>query len=91
MNKEGNDKSKRINREYKDSIFRLLFNDEKKLRHLYNDLKGTNYDSDVPVVIQTLKDAVFIDIKDDIAFTIDNKFVVLIEEQSTLHERKCTL
>jgi len=77
---------RQVNREYKDSIFRLLFSDEASLRKLYNDIKGTDYGEDVPVKIRTLHDALFIDIKNDIAFTIGDKFVVLIVEQSTVCE-----
>lgn len=83
---EESKEAKSLNRRYKDSIFRLLFNDEKILRDLYNDIKGTDYGEDVPIKIRTLQDALFIDIKDDIAFTIGDKFVVLIEEQSTICE-----
>lgn len=86
MGAEKRENEKKYNREYKDSMFRMLFNDEDKLRCLYNDLKGTDFGEDTPVVIRTLEDVVFIDIKDDIAFTIGDKFVVLIEEQSTLCE-----
>lgn len=86
MGAEKRENEKKYNREYKDSMFRMLFNDEDKLRCLYNDLKGTDFGKYTPVIIRTLKDVVFIDIKDDIAFTIDDKFVVLIEEQSTLCE-----
>ena len=77
-------KELQLNRQYKDSIFRLLFNDEDKLRELYNDIKGTNYGEDVPITIRTLQDTIFTDIKNDIAFTIGDKFVVLMEEQSTV-------
>ena len=77
-------KGSQFNRQYKDSIFRLLFNDEAKLRELYNDIKGTNYGEDVPITIRTLQDTIFTDIKNDIAFTIGGKFVVLMEEQSTV-------
>ena len=31
------------NREYKDNVFRLLFDDEAKSAELYNAIKGTNY------------------------------------------------
>ena len=77
-------KDLQLNRQYKDSIFRLLFNDETKLRELYNDIRGTNYGEDVPIIIRTLQDTIFTDIKNDIAFTIGDKFVVLMEEQSTV-------
>ena len=74
------------NRTHKDSIFRLLFNDEEKIRELYGALSGEPVGADVPIVIRTLEDAVFLDIKNDLAFTIGDKYVVLIEHQSTVNQ-----
>lgn len=34
---------KRLKRNYKDSMFRVLFNDEEKIRELYNALEDTDY------------------------------------------------
>lgn len=76
--------SKQINRNYKDGIFRKLFNNEKNLRELYNDLTGSSYGEETPINIKTLEDVIYVDIKDDIAFTIGDQFVVLLEAQSTL-------
>ena len=74
-----------IKRNYKDSMFRKLFDSEDKIRELYNALENTNYGPETPVEIKTLDDVIFRDIKDDLAFTIDGKFVVLIEHQSTIN------
>lgn len=75
---------KRLKRNYKDSVFRRLFNNEEKIRELYNALEGTEYGEDVPVMIETLENALFVDVSNDLAFQIKNRFVVLIEHQSTL-------
>ncbi len=72
------------NKSYRDGVFRLLFSDKEKLIELYNALENTDYNSDVKIQIQTLEDAIFGKVKNDLAFTInDNKFVVLIEHQSS--------
>ncbi len=72
------------NKKYRDGVFRLLFSDKEKLIELYNALENTDYDSDVKIEIQTLEDAIFGKVKNDLAFTIDDsRFVVLIEHQST--------
>jgi hypothetical protein len=67
------------NTKYKDSVFCMLFNDEAKLRRLYNTLTGASYGEETPVAITTLKDVLFMQWKNDISFTIGNKMVVLIE------------
>ena len=73
-----------VNRKYKDGIFRSLFNSEEKLIELYNALSGSNYAADTPVRIVTLDNVIFTGIKNDIAFVIEDKFIVLTEHQSTL-------
>ena len=73
-----------VNRTYKDSVFRTLFNDEEKLIEVYNALFDTDYGKDTPVEIVTLEDVVFRTIKNDIAFVLEDTFIVLIEHQSTV-------
>jgi hypothetical protein len=43
------------NREYKDSVFTLLFNDEKVLAEVYGAISGINFGADVKIKIATLK------------------------------------
>ena len=73
-----------INIKYKDGVFRTLFNDKEKLLELYNALRGTNYGKDTKVEIKTLEDMIYMDIKNDISFIIDNRYIVFAEHQSTL-------
>ncbi|MCI9355843.1 MAG: hypothetical protein HFE58_13870, partial [Firmicutes bacterium] len=73
------------NKKYKDSVFTRYFSDEQKLRLLYNALEGTNYGEETKVNIITLEDVLFMNLKNDICFTIDNKFIILIEHQSTIN------
>ena len=75
----------KANREYKSTLFSKLFSDTDNLRELYNAVAGTDYDKDTPIEISTLEDVLFKGIKNDISFTIDNKFVVLLEHQSTIN------
>ena len=69
---------------YKDGIFRSLFNDKKVLLELYNALTGNDYPDGTKIEIVTLEDAIFNDVKNDLAFIIEDKFINLIEQQSTL-------
>ena len=70
---------------HKNNAFSLLFNDPDKLRKLYNDLSESSYGEETPVTITTLKDELFDGPRNDIAFTIDGKTIVLIEHQSTIN------
>jgi hypothetical protein len=74
------------NKRYKDSLFRTLFSDEDELRDLYNTLKGTTYDKNTPITINTLSETLFFGGKNDISFSIDGKMVILIEHQSTINQ-----
>lgn len=74
----------KVKHTYKDGIFRSLFNDEKLLLELYNALTGNDYPDGTKIEIVTLDDVIFNDVKNDLAFIIDNKFINLIEQQSTL-------
>jgi predicted transposase/invertase (TIGR01784 family) len=77
------------NREYKNSIFTTLFNNNEKLISLYNAVTGSNYPPDTDIKINTLKDVLYMDRYNDLSFTIDGKIVVLIEHQSTLSGNFC--
>lgn len=63
------------NKKYKDSVFTRYFSDKQKLRLLYNALEGTNYGEETEINIITLEDVLFMNQKNDICFTIDNKFI----------------
>jgi hypothetical protein len=74
------------NRQYKNSVFTSLFSTEARLRELYNAIAGTNYDESVPVCINTLEEVLLSGAKNDVSFTIGDKWVILIEHQSTVND-----
>ncbi len=76
---------KKTKRNIKDGIFRALFHSEDLLLELYNALSGSNYPKGTPIEIITLENAIFGDLKNDLAFIIDNKLIILIEHQSTIN------
>lgn len=56
----------KVNREYKDRLFRLLFGDERYKENtlaLYNALNGTAYTNVDDINICTIEDVIYIDIK----------------------------
>jgi hypothetical protein len=73
------------NREYKSSVFSLLFGDEDTLRGLYEAVEGVALPPDLPITINTLEDALFRTRVNDISFEAGEKLVVIIEHQSTIN------
>ena len=71
-----------LNREYKDSQFRLIYSEKKDLLDLYNALNGTSYSDPEELEVNTLEDAVYISIKNDISFLVGGT-LNLYEHQST--------
>lgn len=78
--------NKATNRKYKDTVFRMLFNNKKEALGLYNNLFDTEYTDESLIDIITLEDVLFIPRKNDVAFTMNGRFVVLVEHQSTINE-----
>ncbi|MDR3341587.1 MAG: hypothetical protein LBT14_02155, partial [Treponema sp.] len=74
-----------VNRQYKDSVFTLLFNDPDILRELYSALKGVPVDPSIPITINTLEDALFMGRINDISFEIGDILVLVLEHQSTIN------
>lgn len=72
----------RINRRYKDRLFRFLFRDKKDLLELYNAVNGSAYSNVDDLEIMTLEDALFMKMKNDLSFIIANQ-LNLYEHQST--------
>lgn len=67
---------------YKDRVFRLLFLDKKRLLELYNALHDTDYTNEEDLTINTLDNAIYIKMKNDISFVIDCN-MCLYEHQSS--------
>lgn len=74
----------KVKRNYKDSVFRRLFENKEAIIELYNALSGRNYSTETDLEIITLENSIFGDMKNDLAFIIDGRFIILIEHQSTV-------
>lgn len=72
-------------RTYKDSLFRDIFNDKRRLQQIYKALTGKLILLK-DIKITTLRGTFFEDIKNDISFMAGNCHIVLMEHQSTLSE-----
>jgi predicted transposase/invertase (TIGR01784 family) len=83
--KKRTQRSIKVNKKYKDTLFKTLFGKESVAAEVYNAIESTNYGPEA-VSMVTLENTLYITPVNDVAFTIDNKFVVLIEHQSTINE-----
>lgn len=74
--------SLRVNRRYKDRLFRFLFRNKKDLLDLYNAVNGSSYEDPDDLEIVTLDDVIFMKMKNDLSFMIFGQ-LNLYEHQST--------
>lgn len=85
MTKRKPKKNKNIpfaDREYKDRLFRFVFQEKRDLLELYNAVNGTSYQNPEELIVNTLEDVVYIGMKNDISFLIGGT-VNLYEHQSS--------
>ena len=73
---------RKANRNYKDTLFRFIFSDKEKLLGLYNALNNSSYTDTTELSINTLENAVYLNIKNDISFVFQFD-LYLFEHQST--------
>ena len=71
-----------VMRNHKDTVFRLLFREKKELLSLYNALNGTNYTDENLLEIETLEHAIYIGVKDDVAFLLDSRLNIYEQQAS---------
>jgi hypothetical protein len=74
------------NKNYKASLFSMLFNEPDKMLEIYNALTGNNLPPDTSIEPATLENVLFMDRINDVAFVVDGKLIVLIEHQSTINK-----
>lgn len=74
-----------INRNFKDTLFRKIFDNKKDLLSLYNALNDTEHTDENQIVINTIENAIYIGYKNDISFVIDSE-LNLYEHQSSVNK-----
>ena len=72
----------RVARNHKDRLFRMIFREKKELLSLYNAVNGTSYTNAEDLEIVTLENAIYMNMKNDLAFIMDS-YLNLYEHQST--------
>ncbi len=72
-------------RTYKDRLFRMIFMEKREnLLSLYNAVNGTHYTNPEDLVINTLENAIYMNMKNDISFIFDF-FLNLYEHQASFN------
>ena len=85
MNKEEITGSPNVTeRNSKDTIFRMIFREPQELLSLYNGLNNTDYSDPSALQIVTLENAVYMNVKNDLACIVDCR-LSLYEQQSSVN------
>ena len=71
-------------RNYKDTLFRMVFKEPKELLQLYNAVNGTQYTNPDDLEIVTLENAIYMSMKNDLAFIV-GCHLNMYEQQSTFN------
>ncbi len=72
----------KANRQYKDRVFRMIFNSREKLLELYNAMNGTDYENAEDLEIVTLENAIYLSMRNDLAYVFHDE-LFLYEQQSS--------
>ena len=71
-------------RNYRDTLFRMLYRNKKRLLSLFNAVNGTQYDNPDDLTITTLEGVLHLGMKNDVSCIID-MMMQLYEHQSTVN------
>lgn len=71
-----------VYRTQKSRIFEMVFRDKRELLGLYNAVNGTDYENPEQLEINTLENAIYLSMHNDLSFIIDSR-LALYEHQST--------
>ena len=75
----------KANAQYRDTVFRNYFNNEYRLLSLCNAVLETNYKDENEIEINTLEGNFFSGQKNDVSCAIQDRFLVMVEHQSTVN------
>ena len=75
-------KKQQIRRNFKARLFEMIFSEKKELLELYNAVNQTSYTNPDELEINTLENAIYLSMRNDLSFIIDSR-LCLYEHQST--------
>ncbi|MGI6008098.1 MAG: hypothetical protein ACOX8E_11480 [Ruminococcus sp.] len=84
MSKRTKRKWKSVNRQFKSTVFAMLYSDKKELLELYNAVNSTQYTDPELLEVNTLENAIYVGMKNDLSFLIASR-LYLYEHQSTVN------
>ena len=85
MNYEkSSEKPQAVERNYRDTLFRMIFKEPEAMLSLYNAVNGTDYRDPGQLQVVTLENAIYVSMKNDLAFIIDCR-MNLYEQQSSVN------
>ena len=76
------EKNTNVRRDYKARLFEMIFREKEELLGLYNAVNGTNYSNPEELEINTLENAIYLSMHNDVSFIVDSR-LSLYEHQST--------
>ena len=82
VNEGTKEKNKNVRRDYKARLFEMIFREKEELLGLYNAVNGTNYSNPEELEINTLENAIYLPMHNDVSFIVDSR-LSLYEHQST--------
>ena len=83
--RNGGERVRQTKRTYKDSLFRDIFNNEKRLSEVYTSLAGSAAEPS-EIRITTMDETFFSSEKNDVSFLVRDRHIILLEHQSTVNE-----
>lgn len=78
------EKETKVVRNYKDTVFRMLFQEPENLLSLFNAVNGTHYENPEELQVNTLENAIYMSMKNDISCVLDFR-MNLYEHQSAIN------
>lgn len=77
---------RKTNRNYRDGVFRSLFNEKEKMLELYNAVADTDYGEEMldKIKVLTIENPLYLGLRNDVAFSLPEKVLFFTEHQSTL-------
>ncbi len=71
-------------RNYKDTVFRMIFKEKEQLLEVYNAINGTDYTNVDELEVTTIENAVYMSMKNDVSCMLDMRLQIY-EQQSTVN------
>lgn len=78
------EEKRKVVRNHKDTVFRMLYRDKRELLALYNALNGTDYRNPEELETYTLENAIYMAIKNDVSFLLGSE-LNLYEHQASFN------